>query len=149
MGVTHAGTGAFRSAGRRHQDDGRQDSSDWRLQGDYFGSATRAPQPVTLSLEGGALQIAMGLLGGTLAAGTHFAKASARAAINTSPEPVSNVVTSLGEDALFAGGMWTLIHQPLLFLGALVVFCVLAVVMIVMLWRFVARIFRRRPQATG
>lgn len=58
MGVTHAGTGAFRSAGRRHQDDGRQDSSDWRLQGDYFGSATRAPQPVTLSLEGGALQIA-------------------------------------------------------------------------------------------
>ena len=58
MGVTHAGTGAFRSAGRRHHDDGRQDSSDWRLQGDYFGSATRAPQPVTLSLEGGALQIA-------------------------------------------------------------------------------------------
>ena len=99
--------------------------------------------------QSGALQIAMGLLGGTLAAGTHFAKASARAAINTSPEPVSNVVTSLGEDALFAGGMWTLLHQPLLFLGALAVFCVLAVVMIVMLWRFVARIFRRRPQATG
>ena len=58
MGVTHAGTGAFRAAGRQHQDGGRQDSSDWRLQGDYFGSATRAPQPVTLSLEGGALQIA-------------------------------------------------------------------------------------------
>ena len=57
MGVTHAGTGAFRAAGRQHQDGGRQDSSDWRLQGDYFGSATRAPQPVTLSLEGGALQI--------------------------------------------------------------------------------------------
>lgn len=99
--------------------------------------------------QGGALQIAMGLLGGTLAAGTHFAKASTRAAINTSPEPVSNVVTSLGEDALFVGGMWTLVHQPLLFLGALAVFCVLATVAIVLLWRFIARIFRRRPQGAA
>ncbi|HRH73127.1 DUF4126 domain-containing protein [Zoogloea sp.] len=94
--------------------------------------------------QGGALQLAMGLLGGTLAAGTHLAKAGARAAINTSPEPVSNVVASLGEDALFAGGVWTLIHQPLLFLAALAVFCVLAVLLIVMLWRFVRRLFAPR-----
>lgn len=95
--------------------------------------------------QGGALQLAMGLLGGTLAAGTHLAKAGARAAINTSPEPVSNVVASLGEDVLFAGGVWTLIHQPLLFLAALAVFCVLAVLLIVMLWRFVRRLFAPRP----
>lgn len=94
--------------------------------------------------QGGALQIAMGLVGGTLAAGTHFAKAGARAAINTSPEPVSNVVTSFGEDVLFAGGMWMLVHQPLVFLGALAVFVVLAVLLIVVLWRFVRRIFRRK-----
>ena len=95
--------------------------------------------------QGGALQLAMGLLGGTLAAGTHLAKAGARAAINTSPEPVSNVVASLGEDVLFAGGVWTLLHKPLLFLAALVVFCVLAVLLIVMLWRFVRRLFAPRP----
>lgn len=94
--------------------------------------------------QGGALQLAMGLLGGTLAAGTHLAKAGGRAAINTSPEPVSNVAASLGEDALFAGGMWTLIHQPLLFLAALAVFCVLAVLLIVVLWRFVRRLFAPR-----
>lgn len=57
MGVTHAGTGAFRAAGRQHQDGGQQESSDWRLQADYFGSAVRAPQPVALSLEDGVLQI--------------------------------------------------------------------------------------------
>ena len=95
--------------------------------------------------QGGALQLAMGLLGGTLAAGTHMAKAGARAAINTSPEPVSNVVASLGEDALFAGGVWMLIHQPLLFLAALAVFCVVAVLLIVSLWRFVRRLFAPRP----
>lgn len=94
--------------------------------------------------QGGALQLAMGLLGGTLAAGTHLATAGARAAINTSPEPVSNVVASLGEDVLFAGGVWTLIHQPLLFLAALAVFCVLAVLLIVVLWRFVRRLFAPR-----
>ena len=94
--------------------------------------------------QGGALQLAMGLLGRTLAAGTHLAKAGARAAINTSPEPVSNVVASLGEDVLFAGGVWTLIHQPLLFLAALAVFCVLAFLLIVMLWRFVRRLFAPR-----
>ena len=99
--------------------------------------------------QGGALQIAMGLVGGTLAAGTHFAKAGARAAINTSPEPASNVLTSFGEDVLFAGGMWMLVHQPLIFLGALAVFVVLAVVLIVVLWRFVRRIFRRRPAPVG
>jgi hypothetical protein len=88
-----------------------------------------------------------GPLGGTLAAGTHLAKAGARAAINTSPEPVSNVVASLGEDVLFAGGVWTLIHQPLLFLAALAVFCVLAFLLIVMLWRFVRRLFA--PVAPG
>lgn len=94
--------------------------------------------------QGGAMQLAMGLLGGSLAAGTHFAKAGTRAAINTSPEPVSNVVTSLGEDMLFAGGMWTLLHQPLVFLVALAVFLVVALVIVVVLWRFVSRLWRPR-----
>ena len=48
------------------------------------------------------------------------------------------------EDVLFAGGVWTLIHQPLLFLAALAVFCVLAFLLIVMLWRFVRRLFAPR-----
>ena len=39
-----------------------------------------------------------GLLGGTLAAGTHIAKTGSRALINTSPEPFSNIAASLTED---------------------------------------------------
>ncbi|WP_298599793.1 DUF4126 domain-containing protein [Zoogloea sp.] len=96
--------------------------------------------------QGGALQVAMGLMGGTLAAGTHLAKAGARAAINTSPEPVSNVTTSLGEDVLFAGGMWALVHQPLLFLAGLAVFFILALLLIWALWKFIKRVFRRPPR---
>ena len=94
--------------------------------------------------QAGAVQLAAALAGGTLAAGAHFAKAGARAAINTSPEPVTNVTTSLGEDAMFAGGLWMLLQEPLWFLVALVVFVVLAVALIVVLWRFLRRVFRPR-----
>ena len=39
--------------------------------------------------------VVAGLLGGTLAAGTHVAKTGTRALINTSPEPFSNIAASL------------------------------------------------------
>ncbi|MCS6711454.1 DUF4126 domain-containing protein [Brachybacterium sp. EF45031] len=44
--------------------------------------------------------IVMALLGGGAALGAHAAKSTARAAVNVSPEPVSNVVVSTGEDLL-------------------------------------------------
>ena len=93
--------------------------------------------------QGSAMQIATALLGGTLAAGTHLAKAGTRAAINTSPEPFTNVAASTAEDAMFAGGVWAMLNYPLLFLGGLAVFVILAVVLILLLWRFVRRMFRR------
>ena len=50
-----------------------------------------------------AITVAAGLLGGTITAGTHFAKAGGRAVINTSPEPFSNWIASFTEDAMVAG----------------------------------------------
>lgn len=94
--------------------------------------------------QAGNVQLLAGLLGGTLAAGTHFAKAGARAAINTSPEPFSNVFTSFGEDAVFVGGLWALLSYPVIFLVALGIFMLIAVWLIVWLWRFVRRILRPR-----
>src|SRR5688572_19247440 len=43
------------------------------------------------------------LFGGALAAGTHFTKAGTRAMANTSPEPFSNWILSLGEDLFVVG----------------------------------------------
>ena len=97
--------------------------------------------------QGAAVQVAMALLGGTLAAGTHLAKAGARVAINSSPEPFSNVGASLGEDLLTAGGLWTLFHHPLWFLGGLAVFTLLAAWMLLRLWRFVHAVLR--PASRG
>lgn len=50
-----------------------------------------------------AFEVLMGLLGGTIAAGSHFTKASTRVAANTSPEPFSNWALSFMEDAFVIG----------------------------------------------
>ncbi len=72
-----------------------------------------------------ALMVIAGLLGGTLTAGTHAAKAGSRALINTSPEPFSNIAASLGEDALVASGFMAAVFHPVVFLVLLGLFVVL------------------------
>src|SRR5882672_1405894 len=47
-----------------------------------------------------AVTLAAAILGGTLSAGVHFAKAGMRAALNASPELFSNWTASLAEDAV-------------------------------------------------
>ena len=74
-----------------------------------------------------AVIVAAGIFGGTLAAGTHAAKAGSRALINTSPEPVSNVIASLSEDAQVFGGLFAALHHPVAFLAMLTVFVLLLI----------------------
>jgi hypothetical protein len=57
--------------------------------------------------------IAFLLLGGVTLA-THTAKASVRLAVNTSPEPFSNVLVSFGENGLVLAGVWLAVAHPLL-----------------------------------
>ena len=76
------------------------------------------------------------LAGGTLAATAHTAKATTRAAVNTSPEPFSNIGVSLVEDGLVVGALWLAYEQPVWFFVALAVVLVLSVVLIVILARF-------------
>ena len=85
------------------------------------------------------LALAAGLLGGTVAAGAHLAKAGSRAMINTSPEPFSNWAASLTEDALTLGALWTAFKYPLLFLSLLAAFLVLALWLLPRIWRALRR----------
>jgi hypothetical protein len=48
-------------------------------------------------------EVLVGLMGGTVAAGSHFTKASTRVAVNASPEPFSNWALSFFEDAFVLG----------------------------------------------
>jgi Domain of unknown function (DUF4126) len=84
-----------------------------------------------------------GLLGGTLAATSHAAKATTRAAINTSPEPFSNIAMSLVEEGGVMGMMWLATNYPLTFGVVLCVVLALSVVLIVVLIKFLKAILRR------
>jgi hypothetical protein len=94
------------------------------------------------------LEVLMGLLGGTVAAGSHFTKASTRIAANTSPEPFSNWALSLIEDAFVVGLGLLALKYPL----AAFVVTLLIVLAIVLALRWIVRklrTFGRRPMAAA
>jgi hypothetical protein len=76
------------------------------------------------------MSVAAAILGGTITAGTHFAKAGSRAAINTSPEPFSNWLASFTEDMAVPGGLMLAFTHPAVFLGLLALFAVLVFVLL-------------------
>jgi hypothetical protein len=84
-----------------------------------------------------------GLLGGTLAAGTHVAKTGTRALINTSPEPFSNIAASFAEDVGVIGGLALAIAHPITFLCLLAIFVGLLIWLLPKLVRFALLPFRR------
>jgi hypothetical protein len=76
------------------------------------------------------------LLGGSLAATSHTAKLTTRAAVNTSPEPFSNVAVSLFEDGLVVFMLWLSATHPVIFALVLVVVLAIAVVLMIVLMKF-------------
>ncbi len=75
------------------------------------------------------VQVAALLLGGGLAFSAHGTKASARAAINLSPEPVSNIVVSLIEDVVAVASILLSVFLPLVMVVFLAAFLVLSIYM--------------------
>ena len=90
-----------------------------------------------------AAMLAAAILGGTLAAGSHFAKSGSRALINTSPEPFSNWAASFSEELAVGTVLWLAFAHPI---AALVVVALLTVAMIWLIprvWRMILRIVDR------
>ena len=85
-------------------------------------------------------EVLVGLLGGSLAFGTHFGKAGTRAVANTSPEPFSNWILSLGEDLFVVTLGLLALKYPLL--AAIVV--VVGIIMIALFATILIRAIRRR-----
>jgi hypothetical protein len=89
------------------------------------------------------------LLGGTLAAASHVAKATTRAAVNTSPEPFSNIGMSLLGDLAVPSMLWLAFEHPVL---AIVGVAVAFVGMLILVWalsKFLARVWARLKMLLG
>ena len=79
------------------------------------------------------------LLAGGVALTSHGTKASARAAVNTVPEPFSNWVLSLGEDALAVWLTWMATVHPVATTVIVVTLVVLSAYILFHLFRFARR----------
>lgn len=83
-------------------------------------------------------EVIVGLLGGTIAAGSHLTKAGTRVAANASPEPFSNWALSFVEDLFVIGLGMLALKYPL----AALVIAVVIIAMIVLALRWTIRKLR-------
>jgi hypothetical protein len=88
-------------------------------------------------------RIGAALLAGTIALTSHGAKASTRAAVNTSPEPASNWFLSLAEDGIAVFLVWMATTHPLLTVALVILLLAIAVLVIVKLLGLLRRVLRR------
>ena len=93
-----------------------------------------------------ATQVIAFLLGGGASFLAHGGKASARAVINTSPEPVSNVAASSVEDIATVGLLYLAYEYPVA--AGIVALVLLALAILLLLWarRVIKRLFFRVPR---
>jgi hypothetical protein len=79
------------------------------------------------------------LLAGGIALTSHGTKASARAAVNTTPEPFSNWILSFGEDALAVWLTWMATVHPVATTAIVVALLALSAYLLFHLFRFARR----------
>jgi hypothetical protein len=96
-----------------------------------------------------AVGLAAAILGGSVAAGTHAAKAGTRMLINTSPEPVTNWIASVAEDIAVIGGVWTAVKHPWIFILFFILFLLLMIWLMPKIWKGIKLIFRKIGSLVG
>ena len=97
------------------------------------------------SEHGAVIQTLYALLTGTFALNTHAFKAASRLAINTSPEPFSNIAASTTENASVFFIFWLFIKHPVLASALIVLILILSFLLLRLLWKFVMKLFKRKP----
>jgi len=81
------------------------------------------------------VKVVAALLAGGVALTSHLAKSGARLTANASPEPVSNIGLSFGEDVVVLGGLGLLIWHPIVALGVILL-------MLIGAWVFLPKLLR-------
>src|SRR5271166_1371136 len=99
-----------------------------------FGATAAAPEP---------WRWGAALLAGGIALTSHGTKASARAAANMSPEPLSNWTLSFGEDILAVWLTWFATTHPTVAVIVVVVLMAVSLFLLYHLFRFLRRTFQK------
>ncbi len=89
------------------------------------------------------------ILGGGASLLAHGGKAGARAVVNASPEPFSNVAVSTAEDVATGGLLYLAYAYPVLAGGIALIVALATVVLLVLAWRVLRRVFLRVQAEAG
>ncbi len=92
-------------------------------------------------------QLAATLLGGLIALAAHGGKTAVRAAVTPSPEPLSNIGLSLGEDGLAIGITWLATRHPFVAASIAIVLVLIIVLLVRWVWRSLRNLFRGAEHA--
>lgn len=96
-----------------------------------------------------ATQVVAFLLGGGASLAAHAGKAGARAVVNTSPEPVSNIAVSTAEDLVTAGLLYTAYEYPYAAAGVAAVLLAIVAGLLIAARRVLRSLFGGRAPARG
>ncbi|MFJ2413910.1 DUF4126 domain-containing protein [Streptomyces brevispora] len=96
--------------------------------------------------DGSLSEIAAGAIGGSTALMSHLVKAGTRMAVNTSPEPFSNIAMSTVEDLGVAGVVTFALFHPVIAAGIAGTLLLLGLVILAFLASRIRRFLRRRTQ---
>ena len=88
-------------------------------------------------------ELLSGVGAGTTALASHGVKSGLRLGINTSPEPVSNIIASLTEDGLVAVIVAFSIEQPELAVAIALVLLAAGITLVVLIWTRIRRTLSR------
>lgn len=97
------------------------------------------------------MQVLAAIAGGLIALASHGSKTAVRAAVTPSPEPISNIALSTGEDVLAVGVTWMATRHPFVAATIAAVFTLAAVLMmrwlVLLARRMMAKARGPRPAA--
>lgn len=85
------------------------------------------------------VQVIAFLIGGGLALSSHGTKTTTRAAVNTSPEPFSNIAVSLGEDVLAIGSVLLAAFYPILLFIVVAIGLLVSIIILPKIIRYIRR----------
>jgi hypothetical protein len=94
-------------------------------------------------------QVVAFILGGGAALLAHGGKAGARAVVNTSPEPFSNIAVSAGEDVVTGGLLFLAYQFPVVAVVVAVMLLALAIGLLLLARKVLKALFGKRRPAPG
>ena len=90
---------------------------------------------------GQVMQVLIAFLTGSIALDSHLTKATTRLAINASPEPVSNSIASVTEDATVIGALYLIINHPIVIAILVTLFIVFSIWFLKKMFKFMKKVF--------